>query len=74
MLPVDEVLPVVEEDQADDAPHVIGEVRIVPRHAPSFGCRREGAEHQQACFLGKKRFKRMNFDIVHNHGILPAAG
>lgn len=74
MLPVDEVFSVVEEDQTDDAPHIIGEVRIVPGHAPSFGCRREGAEHQQACFLGEEGFERMDFDIIHNNSILPAAG
>lgn len=46
VLLVDEMQLVAEEHVAEDAPHVVLKVGIIPRHAPTFGCWRKRAEHQ----------------------------
>ena len=56
---IDKVLLIIEEDMAEDTPHVVAEVGVIPRHTPPLGCWRKGAEHQQSSVLGEERCKGM---------------
>ena len=47
----DEMFVVVEENEAEDAPHVVLDVRVVKIHFPALARRREAAKHEQACVL-----------------------
>ena len=59
VLLADEAHLVLEEADAEDAPHVIGEVRIIEVHCLAFLPRREAAEHQQTASFGKERREGM---------------
>ena len=50
---------VSKEDDAEDTPHIILKIRIVPRHAPTLGRRRESAQHQQMRIRWQPGVKRM---------------
>ena len=69
----EEVLLVLEEEEAEDAPHVVLQVRVEEIHAPAFLLRRETSQHQQSGFGGEKGFKRMFFDgqetSAHEYGV-----
>ena len=47
-LGIDKVVLVVEENDAEDPPHVIDEIRVIEWHRPPLLCRRKGAQHQDA--------------------------
>jgi hypothetical protein len=64
VLLIHEVHLVAEETDAHDAPHVVGEVGVIPFHAPPFGCGREGAQHQELGVGGKKGLERMGLDRI----------
>ena len=55
-----EVLLVAEEAKSNQAPHVVGEVRVVELHAPAFLGRWKRTQHQYPCIGWQKRFKGMN--------------
>ena len=59
VLLADEAHLVLEEADAEDAPHVVGEVGIIEVHRPAFLSRREAAEHQQTASFWKERRERM---------------
>ena len=52
----EEMLLIVEEEEAEDAPHVVLQVRIKEIHAPTLPLRWKTAQHQQGCVAGQKRF------------------
>ncbi len=78
VLLVDEMQLVAEEHVAEDSPHVVLKVGIIPRHAPAFGCWRKRAEHQQPRIFGQPRLKgvrldglwRGRFDGLHHCSVL----
>ena len=51
-----EVVLVVEVDEAEDAPHVVLQVRIEEIHAPALPLWWKTAQHQQSCVAGQERF------------------
>ena len=58
----EEVFLVLEEEEAEDAPHVVLQVGVEEIHAPAFLLRREASQHQQSGIGREKGFKRMFFD------------
>ena len=56
------MLLVVEEDQAEDAPHIVDEIRIIELHRPAFLRWREGSQHQDSGVLRQERLKRMTLN------------
>ena len=62
VLLVDEMQLVAEEHVPKDSPHVVLKVGIIPRHAPTFGCWRKRAEHQQPRIFGQPRLEGVRFD------------
>ena len=55
----DEMVLVVEKEEAHDAPHVVLEVRVIEWHAPSVLGGREGAQHQELRSVGNEWNKGM---------------
>src|SRR3712207_24665 len=62
MVLVDEMKLVIKEHVAEDTPHVVLKVGVIPLHTPAFGRGRKGAEHEQSCVGGQPRFERMGLD------------
>lgn len=58
-----EMLLVSKENLPHDSPHIVLRIRIKKIHTPAFLRRRKTAQHQQSCFLRKKRLQRMTFYI-----------
>ena len=52
----EEVLLVAEEEEAEDAPHVVLQVGVEEIHAPAFLLWREASQHQQSGFGREKGF------------------
>ena len=52
----EEMLLVMEEEEAEDAPHVVLQVRIEEIHAPALPLWWKTAQHQQGCVAGQERF------------------
>ena len=61
VLSVHEVVFVVEEQETEDPPHVVDEVRIEEVHTPSLLRRRKTSEHQQPCAFGQEWLQRVVF-------------
>ena len=53
---------VVKEDESEDPPHIVLEVRVVEFHRPTFVGRGEAAEHQEPGPFGEEETQRMRFD------------
>ena len=52
----EEVFLVLEEEEAEDAPHVVLQVGVEEIHAPTFLLWRETSQHQQSGFCREKGF------------------
>ena len=62
-----EVLSVAVVDEAEDAPHVVLQVRVIEIHFPAAARWREAAKQQQSGVFGDERGKRVCFDgCVHD--------
>ena len=58
----EEMVLVAEEDEPEDAPHIVLKVRIEEVHTPAFLLRRETAQHQQLGICRQEGFQRMFLD------------
>ena len=58
---IHEMLFITEKQIAEDAPHIVLEIGVIERHAPTLGGRRKRAQHQQSGILGQEWFKGMSF-------------
>lgn len=63
VLRIDEVHLVIKKTDAENTPHVVGEVGIIPWHAPTFGRRGECAKHEKFGIGGEKGGERVGFSL-----------
>ena len=50
---------IIEEDDSEYPPHIVLKIRIIERHRPTSGIRRETAEHKGGGLRGEERVKGM---------------
>ena len=63
----DKMLAVIKENEAEDAPHIVLDIRIIKIHCPTLARRRETAEHEQARILRGKRREWVGFAVIYSH-------